>query len=293
MRRRCLGDAMSREAKLTPKRYRIVFSGSELKRQPDSNTQAHQPFGDRYAMALKSQTLGLGGESKSARTRAKLKLAAVECLTRGGLKDFSILKITRRAKVASGTFYLHFKSTKNLALEIFSEFIAIDLPAARPRGEDPGNSFGSMEEMFLPIVSLVRRRRRLFAALFQMRAEDEEINKVWLSRSRAWANELSSIAVDCSGSQNSQGFNRFIGHAASGLADEMVRQIYIDEIFGAEYADDPASDAEVAEWMSYARHRLLLGTDPKGDRSNSKSKPRRPAQDRRADDKNVSGGSGE
>jgi AcrR family transcriptional regulator len=243
-----------------------------------ANSDEHL-LGERYAALLKSQSAGLGGESKSARTRARLKLATVECLTRGGLKELSILKITHQAKVASGTFYVHFKTIRSLSLEVFSEFIAVDLPLARPTGKHPDGSV-SMEETFLQLVGLVRRRRLMFAALFQLKGDDPDVNAIWLNRSQLWAADLSSIAVGYDGARDSQGFNKFIGHAASALADEMMQRVYVDEIFGADFANDAGNDAEVARWMSSARHRLLLAADPV--RLTSKDlKPEKPGEEKR------------
>ncbi len=61
---------------------------------------------------------------------------------------------------------------------------------------------------------------------------------------------------------NAPGFNSFVGHATTAFADEIMTRIYIDEIFGPEFPGDPSNDEVVAEWLAFARHRMLFGMDP-------------------------------
>ncbi len=59
-----------------------------------------------------------------------------------------------------------------------------------------------------------------------------------------------------------EAFDRFVGHASSAFADEIMTRIYIDEIFGGAFPEDPASDEHVAELLAFTRHRMLFGIDP-------------------------------
>jgi AcrR family transcriptional regulator len=60
------------------------------------------------------------GKGKGARTRSKLVQAAEEVFNNFGYYDASIVKITEAAGVAQGTFYVYFRSKK----EIFDEVVA-------------------------------------------------------------------------------------------------------------------------------------------------------------------------
>lgn len=55
---------------------------------------------------------------KSARTRAKLMDAAVTLFARDGFEAVSVNEIARRADVANGTFYVHFRDKDEIGAEV-------------------------------------------------------------------------------------------------------------------------------------------------------------------------------
>ncbi len=55
---------------------------------------------------------------KSARTRARLMDAAVELFARDGFEAASVNEIARRADVANGTFYVHFRDKDEIASQV-------------------------------------------------------------------------------------------------------------------------------------------------------------------------------
>lgn len=55
---------------------------------------------------------------KSARTRARLMDAAVELFARDGFEAVSVNEIARRADVANGTFYVHFRDKDAIASQV-------------------------------------------------------------------------------------------------------------------------------------------------------------------------------
>ena len=220
------------------------------------------PLGDRYVATLNAQIHGTAGEGKSARTRAKLKLAAVKCLSEKDLANLTIASVTGKAKVASGTFYLHFDSIRDLALEVFSEYAAVDVAPAIPEGDDFVDLFSHMKATFLEIVGAFRRRRKFLRSLFQMKRQDSEANEAWLQLTSQWADVLSTIAKAHASHPVPAAFDRFIGHATSAFADEIMTRIFVDEIFGADFPENPDNDEHVAELLAFTRHRMLFGVDP-------------------------------
>ena len=75
--------------------------------------------------------------NKSARTRAKLMDAAAEVFAQEGFEAASVNEIARRAEVANGTFYVHFKDKESIAAEV----------AARIGGDITGQIDQAMAEM--------------------------------------------------------------------------------------------------------------------------------------------------
>jgi AcrR family transcriptional regulator len=230
--------------------------------QADDSALERIPLGDRLATELKAAVNGERGLRRAARTRAALKLAALEILSEDDLSSLTIAAVTGRAGVAVGTFYVHFNGTRDLALEVFSEFAAVDIAPAMPEGGTLPDLYTGMKATFVEIVRTFRRRRKLFRSLFQMKRQDDAANAVWLGLTASWADALSAIARKHDQGPMPQGFNSFVGHATTAFADEIMTRIYIDEIFGPEFPGDPSNDEVVAEWLAFARHRMLFGMDP-------------------------------
>ncbi|MCC5989233.1 MAG: TetR/AcrR family transcriptional regulator [Pararhodobacter sp.] len=227
---------------------------------PDFNAL---PMGERYCASLAAQAEGAGGEAKSARTRARIKLAAFGLLKEGSdLSQFTIASVTRAAGVATGTFYLHFTSTRELLIEIVSEFIELDITPVLPRRTDAGPLFVRMCEKFREAVRSFRDLRHFYAAVFELKRRDDEVNRVWMAITIRWGRELAQIATRHAAVQFSPACMEMLGQSASGAADDLLGLIYIDEVFGAEFAENPENDRHVAELLALIRHRVLFGRDP-------------------------------
>lgn len=215
-------------------------------------------MGDRYAARLDLDVSD--GPGRSARTNAKLRRAAFEILSHEDLTALTIAAVTKAAGVAVGTFYLHYPSTTDLALEVFRGYAEHDIKPALPSTRTKEPLFGEMKTEFVDIVSAFRRRRIFFRSMFSFRRQDERANRLWLDFSANWASALSAAAM--TSKPTPDGFPEFVGHAASALADEILTRIYIDEIFGEDFAEAEGNDEAVAELLAFSRQRLLFGVDP-------------------------------
>ncbi|RQR44348.1 TetR/AcrR family transcriptional regulator [Burkholderia sp. Bp9140] len=217
-------------------------------------------LGDRYAAVLDLQISGDPVKGRSARTNAKLRRSVLDLLSSEGLDALTIARITENAGVAVGTFYLHYENTTDLTLEVFKGYTEHDVRPALPLSPDSGDRTGEMVRDFLEIVASFRHRRKFLGAMFELRRREKRANEIWLNMSKVWAETLSTVA-DKKGTV-SPIFRDLVGHAASCFTDEFLTRIYIDEIFGEEYADDSKNDIEIAEFLALCRHRLLFGSDP-------------------------------
>lgn len=215
-------------------------------------------MGDRYLAILEDEIVN--GPGRSARTRAKLRRAAFELLSTEDTSALTIASVTKGAGVAVGTFYLHYPSTSELMLDVFAGFAEHDVKPALPSSRTGPSIFSEMKAEFVGTVAAFRRRRIFFRSMFAFRRQDERANEVWLRHSGRWAADLSAAAM--SAKRTPDGFPEFVGHAATALADEILTRIYIDNLFGAEFADNEANDEQVAELLAFSRQRLLYGVDP-------------------------------
>ncbi|MGF7154272.1 TetR/AcrR family transcriptional regulator [Novosphingobium gossypii] len=215
-------------------------------------------MGDRYPALLDEQILS--GQGRSARTRAKLLRAAFEMLANDDVSAITVAGVTKKAGIAVGTFYLHYPTTTDLMLEVFGGFAEHDIKPALPTSRMGSGLFSEMKAEFVEIVAAFRRRRKFFRAMFTFRRQEERANEMWLRYSARWAAELSAAAM--SAKPTPDGFPEFAGHAATAFADEIMTRIYIDDLFGAAFAEDEANDERVAELLAFSRQRLLYGVDP-------------------------------
>lgn len=234
------------------------FTGADLPSSPRTETP---PLGDRYVTGLRQQAEGLNGETKSAKTKAKIKLAAIHCLSNGDLASLTIASVTTAAGVASGTFYLHFDGIRGLVLEVFSEFAAKDIAPAIPHGEAFSDLFTQMKATFIELVASFRRWRFFFRSFSQLRMQDAEVNAIWLRLTSQWVEDLATSARRHAPSPLGGTYRYFLGHASSAYVDEILVRIYCDEIFGPDFVD-PVNDECVAELLAFTRHRMLFGVDP-------------------------------
>lgn len=223
-----------------------------------------RPFGDRYAAQLAERAEGLGGEPKRERTRARLKLAAFQILNaaQGDLTQLTVAAVTRAAGVATGTFYVHFTATRELLAELVAEFVEVDIQPNLPAETGTASVFERTREMFVDAVRSFRTLRGFFAAIIELRRSDDEVNRIWLAITLRWGSALAEIARRHDPGFYSATCMEMLGQAASGAADELLKSIYIDEIFGPDFAQDPGNDLYVAELLALIRHRILFGRDP-------------------------------
>lgn len=222
-----------------------------------------KPLGERYRSFLSLQADGAQGEPKRDRTRARIKLAAFDALnSHGDLSQLTVTAVTRAARVAAGTFYLHFSTIRELLLELATEFVEIDIKPVLPRAADSTSLFERMREMFVEAVRSYRILRRFYGALAELRRSDDAVNRAWLAISMRWGRDLAETARRHATEKYSAACMEVLGQSASGATDDLLQRIYIDEVFGASFAENPDNDDYVAELLALIRHRILFGCDP-------------------------------
>lgn len=213
-----------------------------------------------YAERLRRAGNGEGGEGKRERTRASLKLAALDLLRLNGLRKLTVTGVTRRAKVADGTFYTHFDSLDELVFEVLQEFLDHDVRAAVPWTGDE-HPFDALRNAFRPMIRHFRANLLVFRAVHLLRGEDKRISAIWAEMCAKWARQFAHFEAhhnDPSGLDEQVAI--MLGHAATSLFDEFTMRVYVDKAKDlAEFSDD---DEKIAEAMAIFRYRLLLAKEP-------------------------------
>ncbi len=111
-----------------------------------------------------------GRQNKKAKTREKIKVAALDCFEEHGFAATQISHMTQRAGVAQGTFYVHFADKEALVDELLREFNVAFV-------EQLAQEWGSLDPGALP--QLVRRTAHVFLRVWQ---ENKRFLKIYLER---------------------------------------------------------------------------------------------------------------
>jgi AcrR family transcriptional regulator len=96
------------------------------------------------------------GESKSARTRARLMDAAAEAFAAQGIEGVSVNAIAHAADVSNGTFYNHFRDKGEIVAAVaftIARDLAIRIDAAMSDLEDPAQRVAFGTRQFIELAS--------------------------------------------------------------------------------------------------------------------------------------------
>jgi len=213
-----------------------------------------------YAERLRRAGNGEGGEGRRERTRAALKLAALDLLRLHGLRKLTVTGVTRKASVADGTFYTHFKALDELVFEVLQEFLDHDVKPAVPWSADE-HPFDALRNAFRPMIRHFRANLLIFRAVHLLRGEDQRISAIWAEMCGKWARQFARFEAqhnDPSGLDERLAI--MLGHADTSLFDEFTMRVYVDGAKDlAEFSDD---DEKIVEAMAIFRYRLLLAKEP-------------------------------
>jgi AcrR family transcriptional regulator len=127
-----------------------------LPRRPSSEASPPEP--SSYPQLLAGESLPAAPrQERSRKTRAALLRAALACFEANGYEAATIEEIARRAKVAVGAFYLHFRSKRQALLvlmdALLAELATVDIPVDVARA--PGGGAKAV------VVAVVRRALRV------------------------------------------------------------------------------------------------------------------------------------
>jgi len=215
---------------------------------------------DAYARRLGAQARGAGGEAKRERTRARLKLATIRLMDRVGHRGLTITGVAQEAGLAAGTFYTHFPDLKTLVLELLSEFLEEEVRPGTPLS-DTLEPFEAMRTAFAQIIPLTRANRGLFRAAFGLKDEDADVMALWQRATEKWVDALAEGArKSCGAPDVDERYYRFLGHASSAMADEVLFRVLIEEFEGL--TGLARTDAELAELLAVLRYRMLFAANP-------------------------------
>jgi len=222
------------------------------------NTYQH-PFSLRKYLTAE---LKEPGTTKGARTRIKLLLAAVETLDNMTYQDMRITDICQGAGVSHGLFYHHFLDKQTITEAVMKAFM--DLVLTRI-GETKGLS-DPYAKLFIANHHYIEMYRRNTGLLRVLLANTEDLPEMKSRLSKIafdWHSKIAStIGNELAGRKLSENDQLLIGYSLGGMADELLRQVFILKTgYLKEYRLVRATP-DLTETLSVLWYRAIFSQDP-------------------------------
>jgi TetR/AcrR family transcriptional regulator, transcriptional repressor for nem operon len=224
----------------------------------------HAWTSDSFVEVLRKRLRGIKDQRKGERTKARLRVAAVEALEARGYRDMRVVDICRRAKVTPAVLYLYYDDKPAIVLDVLTEFLNEFFATAKtPRAD---SLFEAIRLANLRWLRLARANARLMKCLLQI-SDDEpdfarlygDANHQWYQRSVAvWQARFTETAFD-------QQAALLSAYVLGGMLDEIVRQLFMspDQHLRQLCESLKLSDEDIAEYVTLVWYRALTASDPK------------------------------
>jgi AcrR family transcriptional regulator len=202
------------------------------------------------------------GVTKGGRTRIKLMIAAIDVLDKMTYQDMRITDICKGAGVSHGLFYHHFQDKQAITEAIMDAFMDLILTRI---GETKGLP-DPYAKLFVANHHYIEMYRRNTGILRVMLSNTEELPemKAKLSKiSLQWHSKIASSLKDRMGSRKLDSKDQLlIGYSLGGMADELLRQVFILRSPHLKKFRPQKAAADLTELLSILWFRAIFGTDP-------------------------------
>lgn len=197
-------------------------------------------------------------QERSQQTRSRIMGALSELLEQREYAAISIVDICRRAGIAVGGFYFHFKRKEDLTWE----------------------AMHGMAEVFWDRMDTALQYRDVYSAIFhasttylrsfkdtpghvrcfnQLATGDRVYVELWERSAANWVRRLLTLVKACD-SRSSDRTTFFTSYGLMGFVDALLYSLYID--IDAMLRDHAGSAEQVAEQLAVLWYRALLGRSP-------------------------------
>jgi TetR/AcrR family transcriptional regulator, transcriptional repressor for nem operon len=219
-----------------------------------------------YGTLLRQQQRADGDKRKGERTRDTLILAAAKLLERDGYLTLRVRDICQRAHVTNGTFYLYFRNTEEIAVEVLTGFLrSIFLHTPPAAAGTPRPLFEALYHANLAWVTAARANAGLMRCMLQLNGHVPEFHALHERLSAEWFARVSaSLMRRTKSSRTDESTLLLAVHVLGAMMDEVARKLFADGSpqLEALLADIAPSDEALAEFLSTLWYRALFGADP-------------------------------
>ncbi|MGD9265395.1 MAG: TetR/AcrR family transcriptional regulator [Lysobacterales bacterium] len=189
-------------------------------------------------------------------------LAAIEVLDKQTYQDMRVTDICKGAGVSHGLFYHHFQDKQAITEAVMDAFMDLVLTRVGDTKDLPS----PYAKLFVANHHYIEMYRRNTGVLRVLLSNTESLPemKVKLSRiSLQWHSKIATSLSDRMGSRKlSQKDQLLIGYSLGGMADELLRQVFILRSPNLNEFRPLKAAADLTEILSILWYRAIFGTDP-------------------------------
>jgi TetR/AcrR family transcriptional regulator, transcriptional repressor for nem operon len=220
-----------------------------------------------YGTLLRQQQRAEGEKRKGERTRDSLLLVAAQMLEKHGYLKLRVRDICQRARVTPGTFYLYFRNTEEIAVEVLTGFLRSLFQPATPvaASSTPRPLFEALNHANLAWVKAARANAGLMRCMLQLNGHVPEFHALHERLSGEWfAHVSASLQRRTRISHADESTLLLAVHVLGAMMDEVARKLFADErqYLGSLLKETAPSDEALAEFLSTLWYRALFGADP-------------------------------
>ncbi|HEY8383765.1 MAG TPA: TetR/AcrR family transcriptional regulator [Microvirga sp.] len=224
---------------------------------PPSSTTG--PF--RFLDVLRAEAKSSEGLRKTERTRARLRLAALEVLEREGWHALSVERITDALGLARGTFYRYYSDRDAIVLDVVSAFEEA-LVTHAPKARRAADVYARIITFNTYYVEVFRLNADLFRAILQLRHSAPAFRSRGQQLNHQWAQRIIRSLQGQSHGASEPGL-RVLIYAMQSMVDDLLKQVFIDR--NAHLQDFADTPEDLARYLSVIWHRAVFAADPEGE----------------------------
>ena len=190
--------------------------------------------------------------SKSARTRARVRIATAAELSKVSYHNLRLQDICAHAQIALGTFYLHFKTKQEVTADILSQYTR-SLWHNAPRIAHVADHYQGLLMVNTYYVKSFEANSSLMRCLLQPDQDTPEFANIWQQSNRQWSDRAIKMMMQsrASGVVTKKDAH-FLAHTLGCMVDALLLSAYVTKdpaVVRADYS--PARIAEVVTLIWY------------------------------------------
>jgi AcrR family transcriptional regulator len=228
--------------------------------RPTRRTAAVRPFAEVLQEALDRHE----DRRKGARTRDRLRVAAVQALEARGYTRLRVSDICTRAQVSPAAFYQYFANREAITVEVLSDFMRATVRPAQPVAP-AASRFEALYAANLAWVASARVNAGLMRCLLQLGDEVPSFRTMTERLNAEWYEHVTDAILR--GTRAGAGRRRAVRlavQALGGMMDDLARGMLLAP--GARVRrvlrEAAPTDEALAEFLSVLWHRALYGREP-------------------------------